>query len=86
VKQLYIYWKVAPADLGEAIVAVRRFHSGVGTSAQLLRRSDGQGAMTLMEVYAGLDAARCEELIAEAATALGRFAPQGRHAEIFEPI
>lgn len=84
---LYIYWKVAPGDLAAALAAVRAFQHGLGAAARVQRRADTatDGAVTLMEIYSGLDAAACSERIADSQAALGRWAVAGRHAEVFEP-
>lgn len=86
VRSLYIYWKVAPRDLAPALAAVRSFQSTLEETADVQRRvEDTDGAVTLMEIYPGLDAAGCSERITRSQAALGAWAVAGRHAEVFEP-
>jgi Domain of unknown function (DUF4936) len=92
-RSLYIYWKVAPARLPQALRAVRRFQSEACLAAEVsrvLRRADAAsgGPITLMETYGapgGLSPARAAALVAQSAAALGDWAEAGRHVEVFEP-
>jgi len=82
---LYIYWKVAPALLADALAAVRSFQGSLEIEAHVLRRAQLGDTVTLMETYTGLSAPACRRLIEASAAALGRWALEGRHAEVFEP-
>jgi hypothetical protein len=80
-RELYIYWRVNPADVQSALAAVasmqaalRRRHSNL--SARLLQRNNADknhpGASTVMEIYTcagagGIDAAMQAEIETSAA-------------------
>jgi hypothetical protein len=92
-RELFFYWKLAPADLDAAAAALHAFHAAlgiVGLRVRVLRRADDGGALaTLMETYAladGVDETLRRRLVDEgdALTAPWRQGP--RHAEVFEPL
>jgi len=93
-RELFIYYRVRPADAVAALAAVQRLHAQLrsnhaGLCARLLRRPDDDHELqTWMETYAtdpphdGISA----ELQAEIETGAGALAPfiQGtRHTEVF---
>ncbi|MBL8353158.1 MAG: DUF4936 family protein [Burkholderiaceae bacterium] len=87
-RRLYVYYRVAEADLGRTVVAVRSMQQALvaanpGLQAGLLRRPElRDGQLTLMETYAGAVAPALAGLLADAAAAL----PQPRHAEWFDTL
>jgi Domain of unknown function (DUF4936) len=92
-RQLFVYWRVAPAALPAALAAVRQAQARLadgwpGLVARVYERCDPAPEATVMETYeapGGLDAAaqaRIEAALAPALTAL----PAGpRHVEAFRP-
>jgi len=92
-RQLYIYWRVAAADLGAACAGVRAMQAALrsahaGLQTKLLQRDDGGsegGERTLMEVYCqppGLSDTLQAEIEA-AAVALRGWCRGARHVEVF---
>lgn len=90
---LFIYWKVAPEQLPDALAAVRAFQAGLSQrhpslAACLYQRTETGAAMvTLMETYTqpgGLPASVLPEVIAGGHAALARWCPAGRHVEQFD--
>lgn len=95
--ELFVYYRVAPADAQHAAAAVHTMQAGLraswpGLQARLLRRPEPtpQGELTFMEVYArpgwpaGVDAPLRAEIEA-AATALAPWLAGARHTEVFQP-
>ncbi len=95
-RQLFIYWRVAAADLAAARRAVlelqqrlRLQHPAVQPSLLLRDDPAGLDEATLMEIYAshdGIDAALQQhiEVLCEPATARWRRGP--RHVEVFRSV
>ena len=95
-RELYVYYRVAPASWRDAMVAAQRLQQRLraehaGLNARVLRRADEPNAeaVTLMEVYTfdarpgGVDAA-LEAHIVATATALDSWRIGDRHVERFE--
>ena len=86
--RLYVYYRVAEADLGRTVGAVRVMQQSLvaahpGLQAELLRRPElRDGQVTLMETYAGDLPPALADLLAGAAAGL----PQPRHDEWFETL
>lgn len=92
-RQLFIYWKIAPAALPAALAAVHQAQAQLrtewpGLQAQVLQRCDRaegtESQATVMETYrspAGIDA----EGQALIESALAGIAPGPRHVEAFRP-
>ena len=95
-RELFVYYRVAPATAGEAHAAATAMQSALrtahaGLQARLLRRDNGPAdAETWMEAYAlpsslnGVDAALQATIEAAAAAALAVFIDGARHVEAFE--
>jgi hypothetical protein len=90
-RQLFIYWRVEPDRLPQALAAVRQAQGGLmaawpGLTARVLERCDPAQQATVMEIYAapgGIDADG-EQRIADAlAGALAGIALGSRHVEAF---
>lgn len=87
-RRLYVYYRVAEADLGRTVGAVRAMQQALiaahpGLEAELLRRPElRDGQVTLMETYAGALPPALDGLLAGAAAGL----PQPRHDEWFETL
>ncbi len=87
-RRLYVYYRVAAAQLPATVAAVQQVQARLvashpGLQAELLRRPElRDGAVTLMETYAGQLTAAAEAAIAEATSAL----PQPRHSERFDTL
>jgi hypothetical protein len=95
-RRLYVYYRVAVADLGLCVLAVRSLQAELrrahpGLICELLQRpgsEDAAGQRTLMETYArpgGVDDALQAHIAHAAATALALLAAGQRHVEVFEP-
>ena len=88
--RLFVYYRVAEPALAATVAAVRAMQAALaeahpGLRAELLRRPGlRDGAVTLMEIYAGVAgiSPALEAAIAVAASAL----PQPRHTESFNPL
>ena len=93
--ELYIYWKVAAAQLGPALritqdlqAALQQRHPGL--QVRVLQRADAAGTPTLMEIYTlpgGVTPTVQQDIESQAAVhwmPLGAPAPQ-RHVEVFFP-
>ena len=94
-RELYLYWHVAPADLAAAATALRAFQAGLtarqpGLQCRLLRRSDDRDPRaTLMETYrhpGGVDAGLQAQIVALGAQAVAPWCQGQRHVELFEPL
>ena len=93
--ELYIYWKVAAAQLPQALTATRVLQQALrlrhpALQARLLQRADEGGAATLMEVYSqpgGIDERLRLDFEQQAALHLAPLgsAAGARHVEVFEP-
>ncbi len=94
-RALFVYWRCDAADSAEALrdaaawlAAARRDHPGLTT--RLYRRDDPtRSRVTVMETYSaarGIDPALDTVLVTAAATALGRYALDGRHVERFDAV
>ncbi|MDH4390819.1 MAG: DUF4936 family protein [Aquabacterium sp.] len=87
-RRLYVYYRVAEAQLPATVEAVRHVQTGLvaahpGLHAELLRRPElRDGDVTLMETYAGLLTPMVEAAITQATSAL----PQPRHSEQFDVL
>ncbi len=93
--ELYIYWRLAPAQMGQATAAVQAWQSSIclahpGLRARLLSRCDSDNAQaTLMETYAasaGLSAALQKAIVEQGAQVTEPWRQGARHAEVFEPV
>ncbi len=94
-RQLFIYWRVEPDRLPQALAAVRQAQAGLmaawpGLTARVLERCDPAPHATVMEIYAapgGIDAdgeQRIGDALAGALVdALAGIAPGSRHVEAF---
>ncbi len=86
--RLYVYYRVAEAQLPATVVAVRQVQAALaaahpGLQAELLRRPElRDGEVTLMETYAGPLTPAVEAAITQATSAL----PQPRHSERFDTL
>jgi quinol monooxygenase YgiN len=94
-RRLYVYYRVAAADLDAAVAAAQALHAALHAErptlrCEVLRRpgADATGLVTLMEVYAAaieVDDRLAAQIEARAAAALKAFVVGDRHTEIFEP-
>jgi hypothetical protein len=88
-RQLFIYWRVEPAALPAALMAVHAAQAGLraewtGLLAQVYQRCDLAPQATVMETYSapgGIDAAGEQRI----ELALAGIAPGTRHVEAFSP-
>jgi hypothetical protein len=94
--QLYVYYRVAPADAPAVIAAVNALHAQwrgrwPGLACDLARRADERDAAeswTLMETYrlpGGITAACRREIERTANERLGAWIVGERHSEAFVP-
>ena len=93
-RELFVYYRVRPADAVEALAAVRRLHAQLrsdrpGLCARLLRRTDDDHELqTWMETYAtdpphdGISA-EWQADIEASARVLAPFIQGTRHTEVF---
>jgi hypothetical protein len=87
-RRLYVYYRVAEAQLPATVVAVRQVQAALaaahpGLQAELLRRPElRDGEVTLMETYTGPLSPALEATITQATSAL----PQPRHSEPFDTL
>ncbi len=87
-RRLYVYYRVAEAQLAAVVAAVRQVQAGLvvshpGLQAELLRRPElRDGDVTLMETYAGPLTDTVLASITQATSAL----PQPRHSEYFDTL
>ncbi|HEX6722510.1 MAG TPA: DUF4936 family protein [Burkholderiaceae bacterium] len=90
-RELYVYYRVAAAHWRDAAHAVAQWQQQMGAShprlvARVLRRPETRdGAVTLMEVYGGIDAA-FEAAIAHGAPALEPWLLGERRIERFDAL
>lgn len=95
-RRLYVYYRVALADLAACAQAVRTFQTELRRThpelrCELLQRPESEdvaGQRTLMETYArsgGVDEALQAHIAHAAATALALLVTGTRHVEVFEP-
>ncbi len=95
-RRLFVYYRIAAADLDTAVAAVKTLHAALRTEQPALRcevlrrpRVDAAGLLTLMEAYTadntGIDEPRAAQIEARAAAAMKAFVVGDRHTEIFEP-
>ena len=92
--ELYIYWKVAGAQLPQALAATQALQQTLrlrhpALQARLLQRADETGSATLMEVYSqpgGIDDPLQRDIEQQAAVHLAPLgsAAGARHIEVFE--
>ena len=91
-RELYIYWRVAPAHMGQAAAAVQAWQASLtlahpGLQARLLSRCDSdEPQATLMETYAaaaGLSVALQRDIVEQGAQVTEPWRQGLRHAEIF---
>ena len=91
-RELYIYWRVAPAQMGQAAAAVQAWQASLalahpGLQARLLSRCDSdEPQATLMETYAaaaGLSVALQRDIVEQGAQVTEPWRQGLRHAEIF---
>lgn len=82
-RRLYVYYRVAEAQLPATVAAVRQVQAALvaahpGLQAELARRPELRaGDVTLMEIYAGPLSPAVDAAITQATSAL----PQPRHSE-----
>jgi Domain of unknown function (DUF4936) len=87
-RRLYVYYRVAEAQLPATVLAVRQVQAALvaahpGLQAELLRRPElRDGEVTLMETYAGPLTDTLHAAITQATSAL----PQPRHSEQFDTL
>ena len=94
-RELYIYYRIAEADLGAATAVVTSLHAALtaahpGLQARLLRRPElSDGRATLMEVYAAPGPAGVDEAlqadIERLAEGLAPWLQSPRRVEVFLP-
>ena len=94
-RRLFVYYRVARADLTAAVVAVRAMQQALCNAVpdlqvDLLRQpgSDANDHVTLMETYVlaeGIDGALHAAIDAAAQQQLARWTVGQRHIEVFEP-
>jgi hypothetical protein len=90
-RQLFIYWRVAPASLDAALQAVRVAQQQLqrdwpGLSAHVYERCDPAPEATVMETYqapAGIDAAAEKRIESALTQALAGLPAGPRHVEAF---
>jgi hypothetical protein len=91
-RALFIYWKIAPAALPQALARVREAQAVLragwpGLQTALWRRDEaGAAQATVMETYAapaGLDAAAEQRIASALAAALAGLPAGPRHSEAF---
>ena len=93
-RELYVYYRVAAAHWRDAAHAVAQWQQQMGAShprlvARVLRRPETRdGAVTLMEVYSGIDTidAAFEATIANGALALEPWLLDQRRIERFDAV
>lgn len=94
-RELFIYWRVAPAQLPQATAAVLEWQTGLrlahaGLQARLLSRCDsGAAQATLMETYAdaaGLPPSLQSAIVEQGAQLASRWCQGDRHVEVFESV
>lgn len=92
--QLYVYYRVQPADLPALIAAVHALQSDLqavlpGVVCTLSQRAEpGDGPLTLMETYAhprGVGADWQQEIERSARERLAAWSVGERHVEVFVP-
>jgi hypothetical protein len=94
-RELYLYWRVARADLAAARAAMQQFQQALvlghaGLQARLLQRADEAGELvTLMETYAlpaasmGIDEAMQGRVVDGGDAASTAWRTEPRHLEVF---
>lgn len=92
-RQAFVYWRVEPASLADAVAALRSLHARWAVEwpalqAQLFLRADPDAAPTLMETYAldqpeGLGDADLRRIHREADVATAAWRRGTRHEELF---
>ena len=94
-RALFVYYRVAEADVRAAADAMRQCHSKLqhdcpGLQCQLWRRPEAPtGEVTLMETYAapeGIDVPLAGRIEAQAAQASSPWQLGPRHTEVFVPL
>ena len=99
-RELFVYYRVRPADARAARAAVLAFHAGLmqrhpTLKARLLRRPESvQPEQTWMETYAtdapagsaGITASMQADIETSAQEALALFIQGARHTEVFEVV
>jgi hypothetical protein len=99
-RQLFVYWRVAPADLPSALEALREWQAGLvdnhpALRCGLYRRSDGAEAQaTVMESYAlesagphdGIDDTLHAYIVESGRNVLQRWLSGARHVEVFDAL
>jgi Domain of unknown function (DUF4936) len=78
--EIYVYYKL-PAEAAAAALAAFETTRGTAPVRLLQRQEVGDGLLTWMEIYAGLDNA--EALERRLAEAMSPFTQGGRHREVF---
>ncbi len=90
-RRLYVYYRLAESGLAALRAEVAALHTGLmaahpGLQAELLRRPElHDGQVTVMEVYAGGDAAAWRVAL-DRAVADRPALPQPRHVETFDTL
>ncbi len=94
-RTLFIYWKVAPEHLPQALAAAQGFQAELRQQhpalvAELYQRSEHADAVvTVMEIYSqpgGLDAPTQQVLIDDGQAALATWCTGQRHVECFDRL
>ncbi len=96
VRELFVYWRLAPHDVGAARQAMQQFQQQLeagwpGLHARLHLRADEDGAAhaTLMETYAregGIAPGLQADIVALGTQAAARWCRGPRHVEVFERL
>lgn len=95
-RQLFIYWRVSPADLPIALQALRAWQATLKAEhpalhCRLYRRHEGSPhETTVMETYAdaapGICEALCEHIEQAGSAVLKRWLRGPRHVEVFDAL
>jgi hypothetical protein len=94
-RELYVYWRCDAAQADVVLAAARamqrtlRAHWPALVARLLVRTTDAQGEMTVMETYAtaaGIDTALEQHIEASAAAALSGWCRGKRHVEVFSTL
>ena len=93
-RQLFIYWRIAPAELGTALQALRHWQESLRAAhpalqCRLYRRHDGTAdTATVMECYAdaapGIDEALRQHIERAGSLLLQPWLRGPRHVEVFD--
>lgn len=90
-RALYIYWRIRPGCVAEALDLLARLQDRLvievpGLQARRLRREDGHASVTVMEIYTragGVDVGLQARIDATLRPALQTCCDGSRHVEVF---